>query len=90
MTVPTDVPVEASQQRLDASFPLSAMKDRRKDRLLRVKLVSARTGLSVATIYRRGAEGTFPKKERIGPRSVGWYESDIDDFVADPLNYRSP
>jgi prophage regulatory protein len=65
-------------------------KDRRKDRLLRVKVVIARTGLSVATIYRRGAQGTFPRKERIGPRSVGWYESDIDDFVADPLNYRSP
>ena len=89
MTVPSEVPAEPSE-RLDACLPCQATKDRRKDRLLRVKLVTARTGLSVATIYRRGAEGTFPKKERIGPRSVGWYESDIDDFVADPLNYRSP
>jgi prophage regulatory protein len=69
--------------------PATAAKDRRKDRLLRIASVRARTGLSVATIYRREADGSFPRRERIGIRSVAWYESDIDDFVADPLNYRS-
>ena len=64
-------------------------RDRRKDRLLRIKAVITRTGLSVATIYRREMQGTFPKRERIGPRCVGWYESDIDDFVAAPFSYRS-
>lgn len=63
-------------------------KDRRKDRLLRMKSVQARTGLSAATIYRREAEGSFPRRERLGIRCVAWYESDIDDFVADPFRYR--
>lgn len=64
-------------------------RDRRKDRLLRIKAVMARTGLSVPTIYRRESEGTFPRREHIGVRSVAWYESDIDDFVANPRHYRS-
>lgn len=56
-------------------------KDRRKDSLLRIATVRARTGLSAATIYRREAAGTFPQRVHIGARSVAWYESDIDDFV---------
>ena len=64
-------------------------RDHRQDRLLRIRSVVARTGLSVATIYRREGEGSFPRRERIGLRCVAWYESDIDDFVADPLHYRT-
>ena len=63
-------------------------KDRRKDRLLRIAEVKSRTGLSVATIYRREADGTFPARERLGPRSVAWYESDVEDWVARPMGYR--
>lgn len=61
--------------------------DRRHDSLLRMRDVRRRTGLSVATVYRREAAGTFPKKVRLGPKSVAWYESDIDAFVADPAAY---
>jgi prophage regulatory protein len=67
----------------------SNQKDRRRDRFLRIKAVRTRTGLSTSSIYRREAEGSFPKKHQLGARCVAWYESDIDDFVADPLNYRS-
>ncbi|MHA3791491.1 AlpA family phage regulatory protein [Sphingomonas sp. YL-JM2C] len=63
-------------------------RDRRKDRLLRIAQVQDRTGLSVATVYRREAAGTFPPRIKLGPRSVAWYESDIDDFVASPAGYR--
>jgi len=70
--------------------PQLSFKDRRKDRLLRLAAVISRTGLSEATIKRRERGGTFPKREPIGGRCVAWYESDIDDFVANPLNYRSP
>ncbi|WP_380879232.1 hypothetical protein ACFB49_21110 [Sphingomonas sp. DBB INV C78] len=62
-------------------------RDRRRDSLIRIKAVQARTGLSVATIYRRESEGTFPKKVRLGPRMVAWYQSDIEDFVASPLSF---
>jgi prophage regulatory protein len=63
--------------------------DRRHDSFLRVGAVCRRTGLSVATIYRREAEGTFPRRKRLGPKMVAWYETDIDRWVADPLGYRS-
>jgi len=63
-------------------------KDRRRDSLLRIQRVQERTGLSPATIYRREAAGTFPKRVQIGLRSVAWYESDIDDFVAAPGTYQ--
>lgn len=66
----------------------TAVKDRRKDRLLRLKAVIARTGLSATTINRREAQGSFPKREQIGIRCVAWYESDIDDFVESPRLYR--
>ncbi|WP_256215310.1 helix-turn-helix transcriptional regulator [Sphingobium sp. AP50] len=33
--------------------------------------------------------GRFPRRRRIGLRSVAWYESDIEEFIADPLGYRS-
>jgi prophage regulatory protein len=61
------------------------IRDRRKDRLLRLPAVRERTGLSTPTIYRRQAEGTFPKSVKIGLNAVAWYESDIDEFVASPF-----
>ena len=63
--------------------------DRRQDSLLRIADVRRRTGLSTATIYRREAAGTFPPKRKLGARSVAWYESDVGEFVADPLGYRA-
>lgn len=70
---------------MDSAIP--ATKDRRTDSLLRIADVKRRTGLSVATVYRREAAGTFPPRVRLGPKAVAWYESDIGDFVADPLGY---
>lgn len=66
------------------------MKDRRTDTLLRVKQVKARTNLSEATIYRRTANGTFPPKQEMGPKMVGWYETDVGEWIADPKGYRAP
>lgn len=63
--------------------------DRTQDKLLRIGEVKARTGLSTATIYRREAQGTFPPKRRISPKLVAWYESDVGQWIADPLGYRS-
>ncbi|MDF0544099.1 AlpA family phage regulatory protein [Sphingobium sp. H39-3-25] len=67
----------------------SLAKDRRTDRLLRKPAVAARTGMSISSIYRREVAGRFPRRFQIGLRSVAWYESDIDEFIADPLGYRS-
>jgi prophage regulatory protein len=68
-----------------ASAPL----DRRQDSLLRIADVKRRTGLSTATVYRREAAGTFPRRIKLGTKSVAWYESDVGEFVADPCGYRA-
>lgn len=50
--------------------------------ILRRKQVESRTGLSRSAIYAGMADGTFPTAIQIGPRAVGWVESEINDWVA--------
>ena len=40
-----------------------------------------KTSLSIATIYRLMSKDLFPKQIKMSMRSVGWLESDIDDFI---------
>lgn len=50
--------------------------------ILRLPAVKARTGLSRSTIYLRASGGQFPKPIKLGPRAVGWLESDVDDWLS--------
>lgn len=50
--------------------------------ILKLRTVSARTGLARSTIYAFIAEGHFPRQISLGPRSVGWLESDINDWIS--------
>jgi prophage regulatory protein len=50
--------------------------------ILRLKNVKNRTGLSRSTIYERIKAGTFPVQVMLGPRSVGWLESDINAWIS--------
>ncbi len=59
------------------------------DRIVRMKTVLARTGLSRSTIYRKIAEGTFPARFKISVNGAGWRESDIDRWIADPAGWRA-
>lgn len=61
---------------------------RQPDRIIRMKTVLARTGLSRSTIYRKIAEGTFPPQLRISINGAGWKESEIDSWIADPARWR--
>ena len=56
---------------------------REPDRIIRLKTVLSRTGLSRSTIYRKIAEGTFPAQLKISTNGTGWHESD-----ADPVAWR--
>ena len=49
--------------------------------ILRRPAVSARTGLARSTVYKLIAEGRFPTPIRLGPRSVGWLEHEIDAWI---------
>ena len=58
------------------------------DRIVRLKTVLSRTGLSRSTIYRKIVEGTFPAQIKISLNGAGWRESDVDRWVADPVRWR--
>ncbi|WP_333606216.1 helix-turn-helix transcriptional regulator [Novosphingobium sp.] len=58
------------------------------DRIIRLKTVLARTGLSRTTLYRKMGEGTFPRQVKISVHGAGWHESAVNRWVADPVGYR--
>ena len=51
-------------------------------RYLRKYEVLARTGLSASTIWRLECSGRFPFRRKIGPNSVGWLESELDEWIS--------
>lgn len=59
------------------------------ERIIRLKTVLDRTGLSRSTMYRKIAEGTFPGQVPISLHGAGWYESAINRWIADPPGYRA-
>ena len=61
---------------------------REPDRIIRLKTVLSRTGLSRSTIYCKIAEGTFPVQLKISIHGTGWHESDINRWIADPVSWR--
>jgi prophage regulatory protein len=58
------------------------------DRILRIRTVLNRTGLSRSTLYRKISDGSFPRQVKIGDRSSGWRESAVNQWIADPPAYR--
>ncbi|MBZ9709314.1 AlpA family phage regulatory protein [Mesorhizobium sp. ESP7-2] len=59
------------------------------DRIIRLRTVLDRTGLSRSTIYRKIAEGTFPAQIKISINGAGWRESDVNRWIADPVSWRA-
>ncbi len=59
------------------------------DRIIRLKTVLARTGLSRSTLYRKIGEGTFPRQVPISIHGAGWHESAVNRWIADPTAYRA-
>jgi len=50
-------------------------------RILRMKDVLLKTGLSRSTIYNYIAAGNFPKQIKLGERAMGFYEHDVDTWL---------
>lgn len=57
------------------------------DRILRLKTVLARTGLSRSTMYRKMEIGTFPRNVQISTRCVGWRDSAVAEWIRNPMFY---
>lgn len=55
------------------------------DRILRIKTVLDRTGLSRSTLYRKVQNGTFPAQVRISTRCAGWRESAVNAWMENPM-----
>ncbi|HBR2750437.1 TPA: AlpA family transcriptional regulator [Klebsiella pneumoniae] len=49
--------------------------------LLRLKQVEVKTGLKRSQIYLYMKNGDFPRSFKIGPASVAWLESEIDEWI---------
>ncbi len=47
----------------------------------KLPLVIGRTGVGRTSIYNGVKDGTFPAPIRLGPRAVGWLESDITEWI---------
>jgi len=50
-------------------------------RVLRLPEVHTRCGVSPSTILRMVRTGVFPSPVRVGVRSIGWYESDVEAWL---------
>jgi prophage regulatory protein len=61
--------------------------DKSLDRVVRIRAVLERTGLSRSTVYRKIHEGTFPQLVKLGKHASGWRESDLNQWIGDPTAY---
>ncbi len=59
------------------------------EKIIRLKTVLDRTGLSRSTLYRKIGEGTFPPQLKISINGAGWHESAVARWIADPAGYRA-
>lgn len=52
------------------------------ERVLRIKSVCQITGRSRSMVYADMSAGTFPQPVKLGPRAVGWLQSEILGWLA--------
>lgn len=57
------------------------------DRIIRIRTVLARTGLSRSTLYRKIADGTFPRQIQISINGAGWRESEVNQWIDNPVGW---
>jgi len=57
-------------------------------KILKLKEVMDCTALSRSTIYKYVSEDTFPKPIPLGARSVGWLDSEVEEWILDRIAKR--
>ena len=53
-----------------------------REKILRLDAVLDRTGLSKVSVYRLAAKDEFPSPVQLVGRAVGWYESEVEAWIA--------
>ena len=51
------------------------------DRILRPREVCRAIGLSRTTLWRKAKGGDFPAPVRLGPNSIGWRDSTVQEWL---------
>ena len=52
------------------------------EKILRLPTVMGRTGLTRSMVYALIKDSQFPHSINLGPRAVGWLESEINAWIA--------
>ncbi|MDR0454839.1 MAG: AlpA family transcriptional regulator [Deferribacteraceae bacterium] len=55
-------------------------------KILKINEVQLITGLSRSTIYALIEQGKFPKQIKLSERSVGWLESEVQDWLKERIS----
>jgi prophage regulatory protein len=55
--------------------------------ILRLPAVKTRVGLSRSTIYLAISRAEFPRPVQLGARSVGWLESEIENWICERVKH---
>ena len=50
-------------------------------KVLRWQALYEKVQLARTTVWRLERDGLFPRRIQIGPNSVGWIESDVEDWM---------
>ena len=58
------------------------MSKRQRRRILRPKGVTEKIDRSRVQIWRDVRAGRFPAPIQLGPNAIGWFEDEIDDWLA--------
>jgi len=57
----------------------------KSSRILRLPDVESKTGISCSSIYLMMANNTFPSPIKLSKRSVGWLETEIDQWIENKI-----
>ena len=58
------------------------------NKILKLADVIETTGKCRSSVYQHISEGTFPKQINLGPRAVGWLESEIQSWLDSRIQKR--
>ena len=66
-----------------------AKQDQDKARLIRLREVMTKTGLSRSYVYALAQKGQFPKPVKLSERSSAWIESEVQNWIDERIQQRS-